>query len=180
MGVRIPGTCWSVLAPQDIKVLSQNFATSYQLAPNRYFFAAYGGYLSRNGRTLSFEETLNNGLVPHNEPLARRAPQLFDRILDGQSHGVQQFLLAGSGWDTPIFYQESGTGCAELMADGDEVVPIRSADLGYPGAAHQGLIGEVADVAYVRDARHMLLMQEPAIWQQVLRWIDLVQGGTRP
>jgi len=181
MGLKLPGTRWSALAPKDVKLLAQNYPSVYELAPARQYFDLYPqGYLSRNGRNLAYVEAVSQGLSPHNGALAGRGAGYYDRLLDGSSHGVLQFVLAGRGRQTlgSIAERKDWLGIThktERMTDGDEVVPVSSADLGNsqaPGRAEHYL-GRVEAIAYVNEA-HTFFTGSPAVQAQVTDWIHQI------
>ncbi|HYF93924.1 MAG TPA: hypothetical protein VD969_17050 [Symbiobacteriaceae bacterium] len=178
MGLKLPGTRWSALAPKDIKLLSQNYPSVYQLAPARQYFDLYPqGYLIRSGRSYSYTEAVEKALAPHNGALAGRGAAYYDRLLDGSSHGVLQFVLAGRGRQTlgEITERRDWLGIThktERMTDGDEVVPVRSADLGYsedPARAAR-YIGALQDVAYV-NAAHTFITGAAPVQVRVGEWL---------
>lgn len=178
MGLKLPGTRWSALAPKDVKLLAQNYPSVYELAPARQYFDLYPqGYLSRNGRKLAYTEAVTQGLAPHNGALAGRGAGYYDRLLDGSNHGVLQFVLAGRGRQTlgGIAERKDWLGMThktEQMTDGDEVVPVYSADLGnsqVPGRAEHYL-GRVEAIAYANEP-HTFFTGSPAVQAQVADWL---------
>lgn len=183
MGMRIPGTKWSALAPKDVQVLTQNYPSVYDLAPGKAFFDWYpGGYITRQGHPLTFQESVDQGLAPHNRSLAVRALSYQARLLDGSDHGVQQFILAGKGRSTSAGYTETKdwlgvTHETDSFVDGDEVVPLYSADLGFskdPVRARKYL-GRVLSVAYVNQP-HMFFAQSTDVQGVVKLWLDVIHG----
>ncbi|HYF80017.1 MAG TPA: hypothetical protein VD973_23145 [Symbiobacteriaceae bacterium] len=178
MGLKLPGTKWSALAPKDVKMLVQNYPSVYALAPARQYFELYPeGYLTRGGRALSHADAVRQGLAPHNEYLAGRAAGYYNRILDGSSHGVRQFVLAGRGRQTLTGITErkdwlGATHKTERLADGDEVVPAFSADLGYsqdPARAERYL-GHLEAVTYANEP-HIFFTNAPAVQARVRQWL---------
>lgn len=186
-GIRIPGTGWSALAPADVKRLAQNFPSVYALAPGKAWFDWQPeGYLSRDGRQFPFKQSLEEGLGAHNRALALRAPAYQERLLDGRDHGVMQFVFAGTGRRTIIGLDEqrSSSGAlrmTERYGDGDEMVPLVSADLGYhlDEKRAERYIGKVVSVAYVNQP-HILFAQSPAVHDVVLAWLDVIHGRRPP
>lgn len=181
MGLKLPGTRWAALAPKDIKLLAQNYPSVYALAPARQYFDFYPqGYLSRGGRNLSHADAVSQGLAPHNRTLAGTGAGYYDRLLDGDSHGVLQFVLVGRGRQTlgGITERKDWLGMThktERMTDGDEVVPVLSADLGYsqdPARAERYL-GNLEAVAYANEV-HTFFTAAPAVQQRVTGWIQTV------
>jgi pimeloyl-ACP methyl ester carboxylesterase len=178
LGLKIPGTDWSALAPEDIHLLAQNYPSVYALAPGRRYFDLYPeGYIQRDGRALGFGKSLEEALAPHNPVLAPRGPALQGRILDGKNHGALQFLLVGTGRPTlgRLVETRGWFGFWEMreqMTDGDEVVPLHSADLGYsvnPGNPAR-YIGTVSAVAYA-PVGHTFFAQSAAVRRQVVTWL---------
>ncbi|MDF2627777.1 MAG: esterase [Symbiobacteriaceae bacterium] len=178
MGLKLPGTKWSALAPRDVKLLAQNYPSVYALAPSRQYFDLYpGGYLTRGGRALGYAGSVSKGLAPHNSALAGRGASYYDRLLDGSSHGVRQFVIAGRGRQTLVGITErrdwlGATHKTERMADGDEVVPALSADLGYgqdPARAERYL-GDLEAVAYANEP-HIFFTGAPAVQTTVRQWL---------
>lgn len=178
MGLKVPGTKWSALAPKDVKLLVQNYPSVYALAPARQYFDLYPeGYLTRSGRVLSYADSTMRGLAPHNEYLTSRTAGYYDRILDGSSHGVRQFVVAGRGRQTltGIIERKDWLGVThktERMADGDEVVPAYSADLGYgqdPARAERYL-GDLEAVSYANEP-HIFFTGAPDVQATVRQWL---------
>ncbi|HWI63599.1 MAG TPA: hypothetical protein VNT75_17330 [Symbiobacteriaceae bacterium] len=178
MGLKLPGTRWAALAPKDIKMLTQNYQSVYELAPAPQYFDLYPqGYLSRSGRTLSYTETRKQGLAPHNNALTSRSEGYYSRLLDGESHGVLQYVLAGRGRQTLGAIAErkdwlGATHKTERMTDGDEVVPLLSADLGHsvdPARAERYL-GDLEAVSYANEV-HTFFTASPSVQNTVTGWI---------
>ncbi|MGE5674959.1 MAG: esterase/lipase family protein, partial [Mycobacterium leprae] len=180
LGLKVPGTNWPAVPFDEIKLLVQNYASVYALAPDRAFFDLYGGFLIRGGKMLSFGDSLTQALAPHNRTLARQYDGWGDQLLDGSDHGVMQFLMAGRGMTTLGGYTERTdwlgmTEKTEWNVDGDGVVPRHSADLGNsrsPALAARYL-GHLAGVAYA-NADHTLFTQSPAVQQAVVGWLAQV------
>ncbi|HEY3366512.1 MAG TPA: hypothetical protein VGK74_15770 [Symbiobacteriaceae bacterium] len=187
MGLKVSGTKWSALAPRDLQVLAQNYPAVYSLAPGRGYFDWYpGGYITREGHALTFQESVELGLAPHNRSLAMRAPSYLARLLDGSDHGVMQFVMAGKGRSTSAGYTERRDGLGlmektESYVDGDEVVPLYSADLGYSKdpARARTYIGRVISVAYVNQP-HTLFTQSTDVQGVVKLWLDVIHGRRAP
>ena len=183
LGVKVPGTNWGVLAPKDVHLLVQNYPSVYALAPGRRFWDWYPeGYLTRDGRDLTYGQTLTDGLKPHNRGLAEHAAGYTDRLLDGSDHGVKQYLIAGTGRPTVTGFAEQQdwlgfTEMTERHAMGDEVVPLYSADLGFStDPARAGTyLGKLTGVAYVSGTHHHFLAQSDLTRQTVLHWLATVQ-----
>lgn len=180
LGVRIPGTPWSVRAPRTLHLLVQNYPSIYQLLPGRHYGAVYGGFALAGGRPLPFERARDEVISPHNPRLAR-AMGYPDTLLDGSDYGVPHYLIAGRGQPT-LVAAEQGEWFGlptwdEVEEDGDDTVPLYSADAG-AGRDPQlpaRLLGQVAGVAYVRST-HLLLMTSTAVLEQVADWLGAVGG----
>ncbi|HYG58016.1 MAG TPA: alpha/beta fold hydrolase [Symbiobacteriaceae bacterium] len=183
MGLKLPGTKWSALAPKDVKLLSQNYPAVYTLAPGRHYWDWYPmGYLTRGGRALNYDETVERALSAHNRSLAQQAPQHQERLLDGNNHGVMQFILAGTGRQTVEAFTETKdwfgfTRKSERFTDGDEVVPLRSADLGLGvnRDAAERLIGRVEAVAYAREG-HTFFTGSSEVQDRVKQWLREIEA----
>lgn len=182
LGSKVPGTRWALMAPQDVKLLTQNYASVYALVPGRHYYDQYpGGYITRDGVTYGFGAAVERALAPHNAPLARGHAGYVDSLLDGSDHGVMQFLLAGDGDQTPAGFTERHGFLGvmtktERFADGDEVVPLHSADLGYSKdpAKAQSYLGKLSGVAYVHRQAHTLIAQSPDVQAAVKGWLAQV------
>ena len=181
MGLKLPGTRWAALAPKDIKLLTQNYQSVYELAPARQYFELYPqGYLSRGGRTLTHTESLTQGLASHNRALAHTGEGYLNRLLDGDDHGVLQYVVAGRGRQTlgAIAERKDWLGVThktERMTDGDEVIPLLSADLGHshdPARAERYL-GDLEAVAYANEI-HTFFTASPAVQKTVTGWIRTI------
>jgi pimeloyl-ACP methyl ester carboxylesterase len=178
LGLKLPGTKWSALGPKDVKLLAQNYPSVYELAPSRHYFDVYpNGYLTRAGHAFTYTETVNQALAPHNQVLASRRPQ--EALLDGSNHGVLQFVAAGTGRSTLGAVTERRgllgvTQKTESTIDGDEVVPLYSADLGYSKDPHlpQQFIGKVEAVAYA-DQAHTFFTQSAQVQTDVKQWLEM-------
>ena len=174
MGLKLPGTKWSALAPKDVKLLTQNYPSVYALAPGKAYWGAYpSGYLTRSGKALSHSETVQQGIRPHNPALTDKAVNYSDRLLDGSNHGVMQFVLAGKGKQTVVGFTETRdwlgfTHKTERYTDGDEIVPLKSA---VPGAA----IGPVEETAYASEA-HTFFTRSPEVQQKVSAWLFKIEN----
>lgn len=174
MGLKLPGTKWSALAPKDVKLLTQNYPSVYALAPGKAYWGAYpGGYLTRSGKALTYTETVQKGIRPHNPTLSDKAASYSDRLLDGSNHGVMQFVLAGKGKQTVVGFTETKdwlgiTHKSERFTDGDEVVPLKSAD---PGAA----IGHIQETAYANEA-HTFFTRSPEVQRIVNTWLIHIES----
>lgn len=187
LGLKLPGTSWSVLAPRDVRLLVQNYPSVYAMAPGRRYWDWYDeGYLTRSGRSLAYGESLEKAIAPHNRALASQGAAFQDRLLDGEDHGVLQFVLAGRGRRTlgGIAERKDWLGVThktESYLDGDEVVPVHSADLGYSKdpAQVERYIGKVAGVAYANHT-HTFFAQSVAVQETVVRWLDLIQAEQNP
>jgi pimeloyl-ACP methyl ester carboxylesterase len=183
LGLKLPGTRWAAMSPKDVKLLVQNYPSVYALAPESGYFDWYPrGYLVRSGRALSFGETVEQALAPHNGTLAHREQGYLQHLLDGSNHGVLQFVLAGRGRPTVSqFTEKKGllglTQKVEGTSDGDEVVPLYSADLGYSKdpARAQRYIGKVEAVAYDSQS-HTLFAQSRSVQDQVRSWLRTVNS----
>jgi hypothetical protein len=183
MGLKLPGTKWSALAPKDVKMLVQNYPSVYALAPARQYFELYPeGYLTRGGRALGYADAVRQGLAPHNDYLAGRTAGYYDRILDGSSHGVRQFVLAGRGRQTLTGISERKdwlgvTHKTERLADGDEVVPANSADLGYSQdpARAQRYLGRLEALTYANEP-HIFFTAAPDVQANVRQWLREVNA----
>jgi pimeloyl-ACP methyl ester carboxylesterase len=181
MGLKLPGTKWSALGPKDVKLLAQNYPSVYELAPARQYFDWYpDGYLTRFGQNLSFDQAVSLGLGPHNPALAQRVPALYSQLLDGSNHGVQQYIVAGTGSQTLAGITERKdwlgmTHKAERYTDGDEIVPLASADLGYSRdqAAASRYIGKLAGVAYAAQP-HTQFTQSPEVQASLRTWLTQI------
>jgi len=183
MGMRIPIANWSLFAPSEVRLLVQNYPSVYTLAPSAAYFDWYpDGYLSRSGRWLSHEQTVNTALVAHNRGLALKSSGDKERLLNGKDYGVDQFIIAGTGRSTlgAIVERTDWLGIThkiERMIDGDEVVPLLSADLGHskdPVRA-AGQIGSIAGIAYVNQT-HILLAQSFEVQRQVVEWMKQIRA----
>lgn len=183
-GLQLPGTRWAALAPHDVKILVQNFPAVYGLVPSRRYFDFYPeGYLTRNGQALGYGDSQAKGIRSHNGALADREAGYLDGLLDGSAHGVRQYLIAGKGRSTAAGFTEwrDWIGMrhrSERSVDGDEVVPLRSADLGYhesPERAQKAL-GAIAGVRYVND-KHTFLAQSPEVQAQVSTWLAALNAN---
>jgi len=99
------------------------------------------------------------------------------RIPDGSRHGVREFVVAGRGRQTLAGISERKdwlgvTHKTERMADGDEVVPAYSADLGYdqdPARAERYL-GDLEAVSYANEP-HIFFTGAPAVHETVRQWL---------
>lgn len=182
MGMKIPGTRWSALAPKDVQLLTKNYLSVYQLAPGHHYFDLYPeGYLTRSGANLGHADALEKGMAPHNRDLARRGATYQDKLLDGHDYGVAQFVLAGKGRQTVSGFTERTDWLGikqrtERHTDGDEVVPLSSADLGYSQnpASVTKYLGQVRAVAYA-EAQHTFITQSKAVQAQVAEWLDTLK-----
>ncbi len=183
LGMRIPIANWSLFAPSEVRSLVQNYPSVYSLAPKSAYFDWYAdGYLNRGGRWLSHAQTVNTALAAHNRALALKASAAMERQLDGKDHGVAQFIIAGTGRSTlgAIVERTDWLGItdkSERMVDGDEVVPLLSADLGHSKdpdrAAAQ--IGSIAGIAYVNQT-HILLAQSFEVQRHVVDWLKQIKA----
>lgn len=182
LGLKLPGTKWSALGPKDVKLLVKNYPSVYALAPGPAYFEWYGAYLIRGGKALNHAQTLDQAMAPHNRALALQGAAYQKRLLNGNDHGVMQFLMAGSGRSTLVRLTErtdwlGAKHKVEHSADGDEVVPLHSADLGFrkdPARAERS-IGKITDVVYVK-APHTLFAQAPVVHETVLGWLEIIHG----
>jgi len=187
LGMKLPGTRWSALAPGDVKTLSQNFPSVYLLGPGKAYFEQYPeGYLVRGTTRYTYDMSLNQGMAAHNRTLALRAPPYQERLLNGKDYGVEQYVLAGKGRSTlgGITERKDWLGLyrrTEWQVDGDEVVPLYSADLGYSrnSAVPARYVGKVAAVAYVENQPHTQFTQLWAVQQQVIAWLELIQDSPK-
>ncbi|HWH72379.1 MAG TPA: hypothetical protein VNT26_23660, partial [Candidatus Sulfotelmatobacter sp.] len=109
--------------------------------------------------------------------LTSRSEGYYSRLLDGESHGVLQYVLAGRGRQTLGAIAErkdwlGATHKTERMTDGDEVVPLLSADLGHsvdPARAERYL-GDLEAVSYANEV-HTFFTASPSVQNTVTGWI---------
>ncbi len=178
LGIKVPGTNWGVMAPDQIKLLAQNYPSVYALSPSARYFDWYPeGYVTRSGRNLSYLESLGQAIAPHNRGLSDRAAAYQQRLLNGKDYGVLQFVVAGSGRSTFAGVAERKdwlgmTQKTERFLDGDEVVPLYSADLGYSKDKSRvaQAIGRVQAVSYV-NANHTFFAQSAAVQRVIVDWL---------
>lgn len=179
LGIRIPGTPWSVRAPRTLHLLVQNYPSVYQLLPGRHYQAVYGGFARQGGQAVPHERARAEIIAPHN-PLLAQGMGYVDTLLDGNAYGVLHFLIAGHGADTMVAAEQGEwfgfPTWDEVQGAGDDTVPLYSADAG-AGRDPQlpaRLLGRVGGIAYVRST-HAFLMTNAAVANQVGRWLAAVQ-----
>lgn len=183
LGLKLPGTRWSLFAPSEVRLLVQNYGSVYALAPSPRYWDWYPeGYLERGGRALDHAQSHAWGMAPHNKALAARGAEVQSRWLDGRHYGVPHYLLVGTGSGTlgGISEWQDWLGFSykqERFVDGDEVVPLHSADLGFSQdpSAPARYLGRVEEVRYLRRP-HTLMAQFPETHAVVLGWVDQVNA----
>jgi pimeloyl-ACP methyl ester carboxylesterase len=145
------GTCW--LNRQRLKEVAQNFPAIYQLVPTPGYFDVYpNGHVlmerdfDRNGTPdgrLSYAQVNNLLAREHNAALTARAADFHGPLTGYQygTNGVRVYVVVGSGRSTPGEVREylkrtwynpfqSEIAYDVTLVNGDETVPLGSADLG--------------------------------------------------
>lgn len=180
MGFDIPGTLWKMRAPATLHRLVQNWPSVYELLPGSHYARLYGGFIRRDGEFLPHDRVVTEIIPAHNPGLAALAGR-GDALLDGQSYGVRQFLVAGYSRPTLLAVEEGNwygfPTWKEETGEGDGTVSLASADLGAnfdPGRLAR-FIGPVEGVAYV-NVIHSLMTNSPLLQDQVLRWLADLSG----
>ena len=178
-GIRLEGTPVSIKLDPVLKRLGQNFPSLYELLPGRHYHAVYRGYVWRNGAPLSYDQAIQQAIRPHNPILAGRA-SYADSLMTGLHYGVRQYLLAGYGMRTMVGADYGPGVWKERTGDGDEFVPLASADLGanYDPSRPAVFLGPVQEVAYVRGT-HNWLMGHAVTQRQIRDWLRQVDQGAR-
>jgi pimeloyl-ACP methyl ester carboxylesterase len=176
-GIRMEGTRFKVQLPADMRKLAQNFPSMYELVPGRHYHTLYRGFIWRGGAPLPFDQAVAQELVPRNAALAPRAG-FGDHLMTGRDYGVRQYLLAGYGLQTLVGADDGQGKWKERYGEGDEFVPLASADLGanFNVASPRRFLGAVQEVAYVRGS-HNWLMGHPRAQRQIRDWLRAIERG---
>lgn len=179
-GLRLDGMPLSIRLHPDIQRLAQNFPSIYQLVPGRHYHRFYEGLVWRSGTPLPYDQAMREELYPRN-PLLARGASYGDGLMTGRDYGVRQYLVAGYGLKTMVGAEDGPGRWEERYGEGDEIVPLASADLGAnfnpDGAAR--FMGRVQEVAYVRGS-HIWLMLQPDTHREIRGWLAELNGEAPP
>jgi pimeloyl-ACP methyl ester carboxylesterase len=176
-GLRIDGTPLTVRLSPEVQKLAQNYPSLYELLPGRHYQAIYRGFVWRSGTPLPYDQALREEIRPRNALLAARAGH-GDSLLTGAHYGVRQYLIAGYGQKTMTGAEDGPGVWKERYGDGDEFVPLASADLGasWDAGRPQRFLGPVQAIAYVKG-NHTWLMGHARVQRQVRDWLRAIDGG---
>lgn len=175
-GLRVEGTPLTIRLNPDMQRLSQNFPSIYQLLPGRHYHAIYEGMVWRSGTPLPYDQAMREEIYPRNPILAAGA-SYGDSLMTGRDYGVRQYLVAGYGLQTMVGAEDGPDRWEERYGEGDEIVPLASADLGanYNPDGASRFMGRVQSVAYVRGS-HIWLMLRPETHREIRAWLAQING----